>query len=106
MSVGLTLSCLYESGKQTDSKGSNITAIMSRFGPDILPRGYGPRGSRGEWVTVHLPTGFLKKVDIWADAHGCSRNYALSLLLQNGLLAYLSAYKRFMEATAAVGAQG
>lgn len=101
MTVGLTLRYLYEARSGVGSKHRVFTAkvALNYLGHGTVRRGYSPRGSRGEWLTVHLPAGFLKKVDMWAHDHGRSRNDALSLFLQDGLFCYLSSYKRFLKAT-------
>jgi hypothetical protein len=95
--AGLTFRHIYDSEKERSlERFVTATGALKFIGP--VRRRYSPRGlGRGEWVTIHLPLGFLKQVAMWARSHRRSRNDALSLLLQDGLLLYVTAYKRFQE---------
>ncbi len=96
--AGLTFRHIYDSEKERSlERFVTATGALEIIGP--VRRRYSPRGlGRGDWVSIHLPLGFLKQVAMWARSHGRSRNDALSLLLQDGLLLYVTAYKRFLEA--------
>ncbi|MFI5449799.1 MAG: hypothetical protein ACHQ03_08570 [Candidatus Bathyarchaeia archaeon] len=96
--AGLTFRHIYDSEKERSlERFVTATGALKFLGP-VRGR-YSPRGlGRGEWVTIHLPAGFLKQVVMWARSHGRSRNDALSLFLQDGLLLYVTAYKRFERA--------
>jgi hypothetical protein len=75
---------LYKAGSEVGSKHRIFTAMatLKHFGHAAVKRGYSPREFRGDWVTVHLPAGFLKQVDMWA--HGRSCNDALNLFVKDG----------------------
>jgi hypothetical protein len=112
--VGLTLRHLHEAESEVRSMHHFVTATdaLNYLAHGAVRRRYKRSGGRrGEWITVHLPAGFLKHVDIYAQGHGRSRNDALSMLLQDGLLCYLFAYGHFLKSAiearnhATVGAQ-
>ena len=98
--AGLTFRHIYDSEKERSlERFVAATEALNFLGYGAGRRRYRPRGlGRGEWVTIHLPAGLLKQVAVWACRHGRSRNDALSLLLQDGLLLYVTANKRFQEA--------
>ena len=95
---GLTIRNLHGANPRRMERFITATAALNYFSHGAGRR-YGARGKiRGQWVTVHLPAGFLKHVDLYARSHGRSRNDALSMLLQDGLRLYLIGYKYFLEA--------
>src|SRR5208337_3923570 len=78
--AGLTFRCIYDSEKARSlERFVAAEGALNFLGYGAGRRRYSPRGlGRGEWVTVHLPVGFLKQVAMWAGRHGRSRNDALS----------------------------
>ena len=95
---GLTIRNLHTANPRRMERFIHVTAALNYFRRGAGRR-YSLRGKiRGQWVTVHLPAGFLKHVDLYARGHGRSRNDALSMLLQDGLSLYLIGYKHFLEA--------
>jgi hypothetical protein len=76
-----------------------VTAALNYLGHGAGRRRYSSRGKiREQWVTIHLPAGFLQHVDLYARGHGRSRNDALSMFLHDGLSLYVIGYKHFLEA--------
>jgi hypothetical protein len=99
--VGLTLRHLHETESEVGSMEHFVTATdaLNYLVHGAVRRRYSRHGGgRAEWVTLHLPAGFLKHVDLYARGHGRSRNDALSMLLQDGLLCYLFGYRHFLKA--------
>ena len=98
--VGLTLRQLHEAESEIVSMKHFVTAkdALNYLVHGAVRRRYRRRGGRrGESVTVHLPAGFLKHLDMYAHSHGRSRNDALRALLQDGLLCYMFGYNHFLK---------
>jgi hypothetical protein len=96
--AGLTIRHLHGANPRVTERFITVTAALNYLGQSTVRR-YSQRGMvRGQWVTIHLPAGFLKHVDLYARNYGRSRNDALSMLLRDGLLLYLIGYKHFLKA--------
>jgi hypothetical protein len=98
--VGLALRHLYEAESEVASTQRLIKAVdaLNYFVHGAVRCRYSPRGGgRGEWLTVSLPTGFLKHVATYPSSHGRSRNDALTMFLQDGIFCYRFGYIQFLK---------
>ena len=98
--VGLALRHLYEAESEVGSMGRliNTTNALNYFVHGAVRRRYSQRGGgRGVWMTVSMPAGFVKHIDQYARIHARSRNDALNMFLQDGILCYLLGYTQFLK---------
>ena len=98
--VGLGLRHLYEAESEVGSTEHLIKAVdaLNYLVHHTVQRPYSRRsGGRGVWVTVSLPAGFVRHIDLYARSHGRSRNDALCMFLQDGLFCYLFGYTQFLK---------
>jgi hypothetical protein len=102
--VGLTIRELHEAEGQMRNEHELIIGVeaLTRLTRGRASRPYHRRGvsRRGIWVTVHLPSGFLRHVATYARMNGRSQNDALTMFLRDGLLCYFTGYNRFLKAIA------
>jgi hypothetical protein len=68
---GLAIRNLHAANPQRMGRFITVTAALNYLGHGANRRRYSPRGKiRGQWLTIHLPQGFLKHVDLYARGHG------------------------------------
>jgi hypothetical protein len=97
--TGLTVRELLKAQEHSEHKLIALEAL-NQFSRDRPKRAYRPRtyDRKGEWITVHLPAGFLTHVATYAKVNGYSQNEALAMFLRDGMRCYLAGRKRFLRA--------